>query len=463
MFNMNGFGQNRPMCNNRQYGTWKNVKEPEDMKLKPEYLGNENFKFVNNFGLPQQFNPEKKFVEINNYVNYNLNQSDNRMALKPSHNICRVPHIFCAAVHTNFNHNYNNKERPESHENITKIRETNTAETMTNKQVKPVEEFNKNMPVNNQDSKNSSVVSNSSTNSKHPKKNKRNSKAPCDKGNQKSCKKSKKQKNFQKQSKKETDRNIINSMSPRKRKNNKSRNKKYSKIEVMDIDDQIIESPITCLPKTQMYIQTTICSPIKISMKINNTISSSNCNFSEPKQSDIPTDCATMRNRFRSRLPSECESEDSFIVFEEGSGNLNEDDCEDSSDSVTSSDEESDESDVMDFYTSNQNSQDSTSSDDECDSNVMDFSTIPSQNCRLKTSLPRKKVRFADEKDLCEIHPMIQWSFAYQKARKGPWEQFALDRARFKNRVSNVEPILNAILQPLHRNKMFKERFQDDD
>lgn len=73
------------------------------------------------------------------------------------------------------------------------------------------------------------------------------------------------------------------------------------------------------------------------------------------------------------------------------------------------------------------------------------------------------QVRFADEKDLCEIHPMIQWSFAYQKARKGPWEQFALDRTRFKNRVSNVEPILNVILQPSHRNKIFKERFQDDD
>lgn len=389
MFNMNRIGQNRPMCNNRQYGTWGFVKPPaEDMKLKPEYLSNENFKFVNNFGLPQQFNTEKKFVEINNCVNYNLNQSNNRMALKPSHITYKVPSIVCAAVHTNFNHNYN-KEIPQVDENITKIRETNLPETMTNKQVKPVEEFSKSIPV-----KNCNI---SSSNPKHSKKNKRN-KAACDKGNQKSCKKSKKQKNFQKQSKKETDRNIINSMSPRKRRNHKSKNKKYSKLDVMDTDDmqsgpvQSIESPITCLPNTQMYIQT-LCSPIKISMKINNTISS-NCNFSELKQTDTQTDCPKIRNCFRSRLPSECESEDSFIVFEGDSGNFEvDDDCEDSADSATSSDEESDESDVMDFYTSNQNSQDSMSSDDECDSsNIMDFSTIPRQSCRLKTCSPSKKV-----------------------------------------------------------------------
>lgn len=141
----------------------------------------------------------------------------------------------------------------------------------------------------------------------------------------------------------------------------------------------------------------------------------------------------------RTRLPSDCESEDSFIIFGDENVPVSiypqcktrlQSDCI-SEDSFIVFDG-GDQSDCEDFVFD-------SSSDDQ---------------------LPRKKVRFASEENLCEIHPMIQWSYAYQKARKGPWEQFALDRMRFRNRVVNLQPVLGPILEPLHRNKIYKERFE---
>lgn len=71
------------------------------------------------------------------------------------------------------------------------------------------------------------------------------------------------------------------------------------------------------------------------------------------------------------------------------------------------------------------------------------------------------QVRFAEDKDLCEVHPMIKWSFAYQAARKGHWEEYARDRERFKKRISNCEKILGAVLQPQHRLNVYNERFSE--
>lgn len=68
-------------------------------------------------------------------------------------------------------------------------------------------------------------------------------------------------------------------------------------------------------------------------------------------------------------------------------------------------------------------------------------------------------MRFADDKNLCEIHPMIQWSYAYQAARKGHWEECARDRERFSKRIREAENTLGSILNPLHREKIFNDRF----
>lgn len=76
-----------------------------------------------------------------------------------------------------------------------------------------------------------------------------------------------------------------------------------------------------------------------------------------------------------------------------------------------------------------------------------------------------KKVHFPDEENLVEIHPvseMIEWCDAYQECRKGPWEQFALDRERFKNRIKDSEAILDPILLHCHRHKIYSERFDEN-
>ena len=128
----------------------------------------------------------------------------------------------------------------------------------------------------------------------------------------------------------------------------------------------------------------------------------------------------------RIRLSSECGSEDSFIVFDDTSRSI----CQDSVVYDFSDDDDSDDGLVFDVH---------------------------------YDELPVKKVRFASQENLCEIHPMIQWSYAYQRARKGPWEQYALDRVRFQSRVSRTQSILDPILDPSHRSRIYKERFKEID
>lgn len=57
---------------------------------------------------------------------------------------------------------------------------------------------------------------------------------------------------------------------------------------------------------------------------------------------------------------------------------------------------------------------------------------------------------------------MVQWSFAYQNARKGLWEEAARDRSRFQFRLRRLSDILKPILANEHRNKIYTERFQDN-
>lgn len=70
------------------------------------------------------------------------------------------------------------------------------------------------------------------------------------------------------------------------------------------------------------------------------------------------------------------------------------------------------------------------------------------------------QVRFADDSELCQVHPMITWSYAYQSARMGPWQKYALDRVRFRDRIRDFEEKLKPVLDSGHRDRIFKERFQ---
>lgn len=57
---------------------------------------------------------------------------------------------------------------------------------------------------------------------------------------------------------------------------------------------------------------------------------------------------------------------------------------------------------------------------------------------------------------------MVTWSYAYQAARKGPWEIHARDRMRFKRRIDSVEMALEGIFDKEHREKVFAERFASE-
>lgn len=65
--------------------------------------------------------------------------------------------------------------------------------------------------------------------------------------------------------------------------------------------------------------------------------------------------------------------------------------------------------------------------------------------------------------NLCPIvHEIRAWKFAYSEARKGKWDQIALDRGRFEKRINELSRILTPILATGHRQRIFDERFRSD-
>ncbi|XP_041970436.1 uncharacterized protein LOC121726871 [Aricia agestis] len=176
----------------------------------------------------------------------------------------------------------------------------------------------------------------------------------------------------------------------------------------------------------------------------------------------------------RCRIPSECESEDSFIVFEEspdscyisddvfGNVQINHYSDSDTSDSEYDSGCESrlcpgfsrTVEDLTDYKLY-----------DEVDSSTVigqhyNHSVTPtSQNEDKKTSkdVPRKKVHFST--DPPKVHVMRVWAYAARQARIGEWEQHARDRERFKSRINDVEMAISWVLKPQHRKLVMFQRF----
>ena len=50
---------------------------------------------------------------------------------------------------------------------------------------------------------------------------------------------------------------------------------------------------------------------------------------------------------------------------------------------------------------------------------------------------------------------MVAWRHAYAAARKGPWEQYARDRARFNREVNRLSATLDPILAKDHREAVY--------
>ena len=56
---------------------------------------------------------------------------------------------------------------------------------------------------------------------------------------------------------------------------------------------------------------------------------------------------------------------------------------------------------------------------------------------------------------------MVAWRHAYAAARKGPWEQYARDRARFNREVNRLSATLDPILAKDHREAVYTDRFSE--
>ena len=53
------------------------------------------------------------------------------------------------------------------------------------------------------------------------------------------------------------------------------------------------------------------------------------------------------------------------------------------------------------------------------------------------------------------VHPLIAWSYAFRRARRGPWMRCACDRARFNRRILLVGRVISPVLQVEHRATYF--------
>lgn len=100
-----------------------------------------------------------------------------------------------------------------------------------------------------------------------------------------------------------------------------------------------------------------------------------------------------------------------------------------------------------------------TSSDEDDpanDNNLDQINNKWNKEVAQNVSLPSmKRVHFGNVK----VHRLIKWSFAYQSARKGEWEQAARDRERFTRLILSLQPILSQVLDPLHRQRVYNSRF----
>jgi hypothetical protein len=66
------------------------------------------------------------------------------------------------------------------------------------------------------------------------------------------------------------------------------------------------------------------------------------------------------------------------------------------------------------------------------------------------------QVHFADDAHLVKVVE-FEDDLESQEMRECYWEVFARDRARFRDRIQQAAEILNPVLDPSHRKKVFQE------
>ncbi|XP_038237507.1 protein phosphatase 1 regulatory subunit 15A [Dermochelys coriacea] len=79
---------------------------------------------------------------------------------------------------------------------------------------------------------------------------------------------------------------------------------------------------------------------------------------------------------------------------------------------------------------------------------------IKAETSDLEGNRTAKKVRFSP---FVTVHPLLVWPFASRAARRGPWEELARDRSRFRRRIEQLGAILEPCLDPGHRAQAWRK------
>jgi hypothetical protein len=98
-----------------------------------------------------------------------------------------------------------------------------------------------------------------------------------------------------------------------------------------------------------------------------------------------------------------------------------------------------------------------TEEDEEREQKIADANRRWEENIKLHNDKDvckksAKRVHFAE--DLVCVY-FISWNEVHRAARKGPWEQLAIDRARFTHRIASMSNIFEHILNPRHRENVW--------
>ncbi|KAL7299257.1 hypothetical protein TKK_0007847 [Trichogramma kaykai] len=177
------------------------------------------------------------------------------------------------------------------------------------------------------------------------------------------------------------------------------------------------------------------------------------------------------------------DSDDNFIVFDHVNDDYDQKDDDDNDDDDDDKDEDEDEDEDEDDEDDDDDDDDNDANDNEINDSIDSKDSVDGfvvlrnnddnqtaccqssgandvQKNKKKSKKEKRKAKVSfDLKP--QVHLMIKWDFAYRKARPGPWEQAARDRGRFARRVSDSRKVLDKILLPAHRARIFEERFQD--
>ncbi|XP_077302407.1 protein phosphatase 1 regulatory subunit 15 [Arctopsyche grandis] len=167
---------------------------------------------------------------------------------------------------------------------------------------------------------------------------------------------------------------------------------------------------------------------------------------------------------------SECDSEDSFIVFENDPNDGNDLDalkCDMRCVVETSDDDEDDDEEEGTLLKCEDSDADSDS--DYCTSELNSVDETPTLKSCMKKPRSRQSSPKLPAQDLKEVsfstappkvHKIIAWKHAYHMARIGHWQNYARDTERFKQRITNTSLSLDWVLKREHRNKVFFQRFR---